>query len=110
MGLSILLGGPPLLAAMLMPSAPLAFVMLALAFPMLTMHGVGTVALQLITPNEYLARVTELYFFVVNLTGLGFGPRPQALPTANFFYVTGPLRYPQALVTGGTRTPAAGFA
>src|SRR3546814_5876308 len=43
MCLSILLGGPPLLAAMLMPSAPLAFVMLALAFPMLTMHGVGKI-------------------------------------------------------------------
>src|SRR3546814_4209970 len=43
MCLSILLGGPQLLAAMLMPSAPLAFVMMALAFPMMTMHGVGKV-------------------------------------------------------------------
>src|SRR3546814_9311892 len=71
---------------MLMPSAPLAFVMLALAFPMLTMHGVGTVALQLITPNEYRARVTALYFFVVNLTGLGFGPMLMALLTDHFFH------------------------
>lgn len=100
MRLSILLGGPPLLAAMLMPGAPLAFVMLALAFPLLTMHGVGTVALQLITPNEYRARVTALYFFVVNLTGLGFGPMLMALLTDHLFGDDGALRYSMALVTG----------
>lgn len=100
MRLSILLGGPPLLAAMLMPDATLAFVMLALAFPMLTMHGVGTVALQLITPNEYRARVTALYFFVVNLTGLGFGPMVMALLTDRLFGDDGALRYSIALVTG----------
>src|SRR3546814_14414826 len=74
--------------------------MLALAFPMLTMHGVGTVALQLITPNEYRARVTALYFFVVNLTGLGFGPMLMALLTDHFFHDDGELRYSMALVTG----------
>ncbi|HEY0594331.1 MFS transporter [Sphingopyxis sp.] len=99
MRLSILLGGPPLLAAMLMPDATLAFVMLALAFPMLTMHGVGTVALQFITPNEYRARVTALYFFVVNLVGLGFGPMLMALLTDHLFGDDGALRYSIALVT-----------
>jgi MFS family permease len=100
MRLSILLGGPPLLAAVLMPTATLAFTMLALAFPMLTMHGVGTVALQFITPNEYRARVTALYFFVVNLTGLGFGPMLMALLTDHLFGDDGALRYSIALVTG----------
>lgn len=100
MRLSILLGGPPLLAAALMPDAMLAFAMLALAFPMLTMHGVGTVALQFITPNEYRARVTALYFFVVNLTGLGFGPMLMALLTDHLFGDDGALRYSIALVTG----------
>lgn len=100
MRLSILLGGPPLLAAALMPTATLAFVMLAIAFPMLTMHGVGTVALQFITPNEYRARVTALYFFVVNLTGLGFGPMLMALLTDHLFADDGALRYSIALVTG----------
>ena len=98
MRLSILLGGPPLLAAVLMPDATLAFVMLALAFPMLTMHGVGTVALQFITPNEYRARVTALYFFVVNLVGLGFGPMLMALLTDHLFGDDGALRYSIALV------------
>lgn len=98
MRLSILLGGPPLLAATLMPNAPLAFVMLAIAFPMLTMHGVGTVALQFITPNEYRARVTALYFFVVNLVGLGFGPMLMALLTDHLFGSDGALRYSIAVV------------
>jgi MFS family permease len=99
MRLSILLGGPPLVAAMLMPSATLAFAMLALSFPMLTMHGVGTVALQLITPNEYRARITALYFFVVNLVGLGFGPMVMALLTDHLFGYDSALHYSIALVT-----------
>ena len=97
MRLSILLGAPPLLAAVLMPSAGLAFAMLALAFPMLTMHGVGTVALQLVTPNAYRARVTALYFFIVNLTGLGLGPMLMALLTDRLFGYDGALRYSIAL-------------
>ena len=67
---------------------------------MLTMHGVGTVALQFITPNEYRARVTALYFFVVNLVGLGFGPMLIALLTDHLFSDDGALRYSIALVTG----------
>ncbi|WP_338425183.1 spinster family MFS transporter [Sphingopyxis kveilinensis] len=107
MRLSILLGGPSLLAAALMPSATLAFLLLALAFPMLTMHGVGTVALQFITPNQYRARVTALYFFVVNLIGLGFGPLLMALLTDHLFGDDGALRYSIALVTAAALPLAA---
>ena len=99
MRLSILLGGPPLAAMALMPDPALAFAMLALAFPCLTMHGVGGVALQLITPNEYRARMTALYFFVVNLVGLGFGPMLMALLTDNIFRDESALRYSIAIVT-----------
>lgn len=98
MRLSILLGGPPLLAAALMPDSTLAFVMLAIAYPCMTMHGVGGVALQLITPNEYRARMTALYFFVVNLIGLGFGPMLIALLTDNLFEDDAMLRYSIATV------------
>lgn len=98
MRLSILLGGPPLLAAALMPDSTLAFVMLAIAYPCMTMHGVGGVALQLITPNEYRARMTALYFFVVNLIGLGFGPMLIALLTDNLFEDDAALRYSIATV------------
>lgn len=100
MRLSILLGGPPMLAVALMPNSTLALVMLALAFPCMTMHGVGSVALQLITPNEYRARLTALYFFVVNLVGLGFGPVLIALLTDNLFSDDAAIRYSIATVTG----------
>lgn len=99
MRLSILLGGPPLLATVLMPDSTLALAMLALAFPCMTMHGVGSVALQLITPNEYRARMTALYFLVVNLVGLGFGPVVIALLTDNLFQDDAALRYSIATVT-----------
>ena len=98
MRLSILLGGPPLIAAALMPDPALAFVMLAIAFPCLTMHGVAGVALQLVTPNEYRARMTALYFFVVNLIGLGFGPMLIALLTDHLFGDDAALRYSIATV------------
>lgn len=98
MRLSVVLGGPPLLAAVLMPNASLALIMLAIAFPCMTMHGVGGVALQLITPNEYRARLTALYFFVVNLVGLGFGPVLIALLTDNLFQDDAALRYSIAVV------------
>lgn len=98
MRLSMLLGGPLLLATTLMPTPGWAFAMLALAFPLLTMHGVGTVALQLITPNEYRARMTAIYFFIVNLTGLGFGPMLMALLTDHLFANDAMLRYSMALV------------
>lgn len=99
MRLSILLGGPPLLATALMPDSTLAFAMLALAYPCMTLHGVGGVALQLITPNEYRARMTALYFFVVNLIGLGFGPMLIALLTDNLFQDDAMLRYSIVTVT-----------
>jgi MFS family permease len=98
MRLSILLGGPLLLATTLMPTPALAFATLAFAFPFLTMHGVGTVALQLITPNEYRARMTAIYFFIVNLTGLGFGPMLMALLTDHLFANDAMLRYSMAIV------------
>lgn len=98
MRLSILLGGPPLLATALMPDSTLAFIMLAIAFPCMTMHGVGGVALQLITPNEYRARMTALYFFIVNLIGLGFGPVLIAILTDYLFQDDAALRYSIAIV------------
>ena len=66
-----------------------------------------TVALQFITPNEYRARATALYFFVVNLVGLGFGPMLIALLTDHLFLDDGALRYSIALVTGSALPLAA---
>lgn len=100
MRLSIFLGGPFLVLTPLMPNAVLALVLLAPGFLMVTMHGVGSVALQLISPNEYRARMTALYFFVVNLIGLGLGPTVIALVTDVGFGDDGALRYSLAIVSG----------
>lgn len=93
MRLSLLLGGPFLILTPLMPSSAWALALLAPGFLLITMHGVGSVALQLMTPNEYRARVTALYFFVVNLIGLGLGPTAIALVTDTVFKDDGALRY-----------------
>jgi len=100
MRLSLLLGGPFLILTPLMPSAPLALALLAPGFLLITMHGIGSVALQLMTPNDYRARITALYFFVVNLIGLGLGPTAIALVTDFVFQDDGALRYSIFLVSG----------
>lgn len=99
MRLSLLLGGPFLILTPLMPSSALALTLLAPGFLLITMHGVGSVALQLITPNEYRARITALYFFVVNLIGLGLGPTAIALVTDMVFRDDNALRYSIFLVS-----------
>ena len=100
MRLSIFLGGPFLVLTPLMPSAAMALALLVPGFLLVTMHGVGSVALQLISPNEYRARITALYFFVVNLVGLGLGPTAIALVTDVGFGDDGALRYSLAIVSG----------
>lgn len=106
--LSILLGGPFLILAPLMPDSVLALALLAPGFLFVTMHGVGTVALQVITPNEYRARITALYFFVANLVGLGLGPTLIALVTDLGFGYDGALRY-SLFIVSGIALPVAGL-
>jgi MFS family permease len=106
MRLSILLGGPFLVLMPLMPSATGALSLLAPGFLLITMHGVGSVALQLITPNKFRARITALYFFVVNLIGLGLGPTAIALVTDMVFHDDAALRY-SIFIVAGTMLPLA---
>ena len=80
--------------------------LLAPGFLLITMHGVGSVALQLISPSEYRARITALYFFVVNLIGLGLGPTAIALVTDVGFGDDAALRY-SLVVVSGTALPLA---
>ena len=107
MRLSIFLGGPFLFAMPLMPSASWALAMLAPAFLLMTMHGVGSVALQFLSPNQYRARITALYFFVVNLIGLGLGPMVMAAVNDHVFHDPASLRYAIALVVAGALPLAA---
>ncbi|MEQ3651402.1 MFS transporter [Hyphomonas sp.] len=106
--LSLLLGGPFLILTPLMPSATWALALLAPGFLFITMHGVGTVALQVITPNEYRARITALYFFVANLIGLGLGPTVIALVTDFGFGNDAALRY-SLFTVSGIALPVAGL-
>lgn len=73
---------PFLILAPMMPGPALAFLCLAPAMLIASMHGgVAGAALQLITPNRFRAQVTALYFFVANLIGFGLGPTAVAAIT-----------------------------
>lgn len=98
MRLSILLGGPFLFLMPLMPSPALAFVLLTVGMFLITMHGVAGAALQLITPNQYRARLAAIYMFVANLVGMGLGPTAFALVTDYVFHDDASLRYSIAIV------------
>lgn len=98
--ISCVLGGPPLVAAMFMPTALTAFLFLGLGIYLATWHGVSGAALQLITPNEVRAQITAVYFFVANLIGLGLGPTAIAAVTDFGFGYDGALRWSIAIVAG----------
>lgn len=98
--LSCLFGGPFLVAAMFMPSAWTAFIVLGIGMYLATWHGVAGAALQLITPNEVRAQITAVYFFVANLIGLGLGPTAIAAVTDFGFGYDGALRWSIAIVAG----------
>ncbi len=73
---------PFLILAPIASSPTLAFLCLAPAMLIASMHGgVAGAALQLITPNRFRAQVTALYFFVANLIGFGLGPTAVAAIT-----------------------------
>lgn len=96
--ISCLAGGPLIAIAALMPTAWLAFLVLAIGMYIATWHGVAGAALQLITPNEVRAQITAVYFFVANLIGLGLGPTAIAAVTDFGFGYDGALRWSIAIV------------
>lgn len=105
--IAIVLGGPLLVAAPLMPTAGLAIAMLAAAMLVITMHGIAAGALQLIAPNGLRAQLSAVYGFVVSLIGLGLGPTSMALVTDFVFHDDKALRYSMAIVAGVALTLAA---
>jgi MFS family permease len=65
------LGGLPAF----MPSVPLVWVALFVAgLTFNAYNGVGPMAINQVTPNQYRAQVSAVYLFVVNALGLGIGP------------------------------------
>jgi MFS family permease len=80
--------------APLMPSAPLALLLLAptvvcLGFPV----GLAPAACNFITPNQLRGQVIALYLFAVNLLGLGAAPTIVAVFTDYVFRDEAKLRY-----------------
>ena len=58
-----------------MPSVPLIWVALFVAgLTFNAYNGVGPMAINQVTPNQYRAQVSAVYLFVVNALGLGVGP------------------------------------
>lgn len=90
---------PFLVAGPLMPNPTWAFVCVALAMFIATMHGgVAGAALQIISPNRFRGQVTAIYFFVANMIGFGLGPTAVALITDYGFGDDAALRYSLAIV------------
>jgi MFS family permease len=85
---------PPGIVAPLLPDATWAMAGFAIfvffgSFP----YGCAAAAFQEITPNQMRGQVTAIYFFVLNLAGIGLGPTVVALFTENVFQDVAAVKY-----------------
>ena len=88
-------------AAPLMPSAPLALVLLAAATFCFNMpFPCAATALQLIVPNRARAQVSALYVTFTTLVGLTLGPLVVGLMTDYLFRDPSDIRYSLSVVVG----------
>lgn len=87
------------LAAPLMPNLAWTFVvfcplMFFVSFP----WAAAATAIQVVSPGRMRAQISALYLFIVNLTGIGFGPTAVALFTDYVFGDDNALPYSLAIV------------
>ena len=74
-----------------MPSVPLIWVALFVAgLTFNAYNGVGPMAINQVTPNQYRAQVSAVYLFVVNALGLGVGPT--LVPLVNDHFLHDPIK------------------
>ncbi len=93
-GIALLACLPPF-----MPTVPLIWA--AIAASGLTFNaynGVGPMAVNQVTPNQYRAQVSAVYLFVVNLIGLGVGPTLVPFINDHLFHDPIKIRYSLVLV------------
>jgi MFS family permease len=77
-----------------MPSVPLIWVALFVAgLTFNAYNGVGPMAINQVTPNQYRAQVSAVYLFVVNALGLGVGPTLVPFVNDHFFHDPIKIRY-----------------
>jgi MFS family permease len=63
-------------------------------------YGAAATAFQEITPNQMRAQVTALYFFALNLCGIGLGPTVVATFTDKVFHADAAVGDSLAVVIG----------
>jgi MFS family permease len=61
-------------------------------------NGVGPMAVNQVTPNQYRAQVSAVYLFVVNALGLGVGPTLVPLLNDHLFHDPLKIRYSLIIV------------
>lgn len=81
--------GAPLISDPWLSMAGIAAFVLCASLP----YGCAAAAFQEITPNQMRGQVTAVYFFVLNLAGIGLGPTVVAMFTENVFQDLAAVKY-----------------
>lgn len=93
-GIAVLSSFPPF-----MPTVPLVWVALFVAgITFNAYNGVGPMAVNQVTPNQYRAQISAVYLFVVNALGLGVGPTLVPFVNEHVFHDPVKIRYSMVLV------------
>jgi MFS family permease len=82
-----------------MPTVPLVWVALFVAgLTFNAYNGVGPMAINQVTPNQYRAQVSAVYLFVINALGLGVGPTLVPLLNDHLFHDPLKIRFSLIIV------------
>jgi MFS family permease len=93
-GIAVFAGLPTL-----MPTVPLVWVAVFVSgLTFNAYNGVGPMAVNQVTPNQYRATVSAVYLFVVNALGLGIGPTLVPLLNDHVFHDPSMIRYSLIIV------------
>ncbi len=83
----------------IMPTVPLVWTALFVSgLTFNAYNGVGPMAVNQVTPNQYRAQVSAVYLFVVNALGLGIGPTLVPLLNDHVFHDPAKIRYSLIIV------------
>jgi MFS family permease len=93
-GIALLGGLPPF-----MPAVPLIWVAIFVSgITFNAYNGVGPMAINQVTPNQYRAQISAVYLFVVNALGLGVGPTLVPFVNEHVFHDPVKIRYSLVIV------------
>jgi MFS family permease len=82
-----------------MPTVPLIWVAIFVSgLTFNAYNGVGPMAVNQVTPNQYRAQVSAVYLFVVNVIGLGIGPPLVPFLNDHVFHDPAKMRYSLVIV------------